>query len=335
MVERKGVPVTSSARIILDSVGPNGARLTTFELTYPRFIHSELMTHRMLSRNSASSRAIPVAKLIERIERDPALPVFWGRNMSGMQAREELREPLKSEVKRDWLELRDIVVKCVKVLQVAGLHKQIANRPLEPWMDITVIATATHWENMRALRVHPDAQPEFDEVMRKAFKLYDESKPQQLHDGQWHLPFVTGYDEGKLREPMGDDDEGNPVPAHDDEELCLISAGRCAAVSYLNHDTGKSEPLKDLDRASKLMTSGHMSPFEHQAMALSTERWNRFGAAMMIDWVKNGIPPGNIWGFRQLRKTLKHEWDFSLMELPDPKEAAKTLKVLTANYKQS
>jgi hypothetical protein len=76
------------AKIILDSVGPNAARLTTFELQYPRIVHAELMTHRVFSRNSASSRAIPTERLLERIERDPVLPVWWGKNQSGMQARE-------------------------------------------------------------------------------------------------------------------------------------------------------------------------------------------------------------------------------------------------------
>ena len=84
----------TDAKIILDSVGPNDARLTTFELTYPRMVHAELMTHRMFSRNSASSRAIPTEKLLARIEEDPVLPVWWGKNQSGMQAREELRRVL-------------------------------------------------------------------------------------------------------------------------------------------------------------------------------------------------------------------------------------------------
>ena len=295
--------MTSAASIILDSVGPNGARLTTFELTYPRFIHAELMTHRMLSRNAASSRAIPVDKLMKRIQEDPAMPVFWGKNNPGMQSKAELQEPLRSEQISDWLQLRDIVIKCVEVFKVRGLHKQLANRPLETWMDITVIATATHWSNMRALRVSPEAQPEFDDLARKMFAAYDVSVPQKLRAGQWHLPFVTRFDEEELR----------AKGIHDDE-LTMVSSGRCAAVSYLNHDSGKSEPNKDNDRAQKLLGNGHMSPFEHVAQAMTKEAWTHFAMQAAVDWVDRGIPMGNLWGWVQFRKTIPNENDFSLMK---------------------
>ena len=304
--------MTSSARIILDSVGPNGSRLTTFELTYPRMVHAELMTHRLLSRNSASSRAIPVKRMIERVVDDPAMPVFWGRANPGMQSNAELDEPILSEIKRDWLQLRDIVVGCVKLFGTMGLHKQLANRPLETWMDITVIATATHWSNMRALRVHPAAQPEIADVMRKAFELYDTSEPQELAHGQWHLPFVTGYDEEVLRPIVDGFTWFHDRAGYSDEDLCMISSGRCAAVSYLNHDTGKSEPDKDVERSKKILSSGHMSPFEHVAQAMTRDQWLTYGRVQATKWVTEGVPVGNLWGWRQYRKTIEHEHDFSL-----------------------
>lgn len=87
-----------STRVLKDSVAPCGKRLTTWELTYPRFVHAELMTHRLFSRNSASSRAIPTEKLIERVEKDPAMPIFWGKNQKGMQAEVEMSPDRKSVV---------------------------------------------------------------------------------------------------------------------------------------------------------------------------------------------------------------------------------------------
>jgi hypothetical protein len=295
--------MTSSASIILDSVGPNGARLTTFELVFPRFILAELNTHRMVSKNAASSRAIPSERLIKRIQEDPAMPVFWGRNNPGMSSNAELQEPLRTEQIADWLQLRDIVIKCVGLFKVRGLHKQLANRPLETWMECTVIATATHWSNLRALRVSPHAQPEFNDLATKMFAAYDASQPQQLRAGQWHLPFVTRFDEEELR-----------TTSVTDEDLCMISAGRCAAVSYLNHDTGKSAPLKDLERAQRLQGNGHMSPFEHVAQAMTGESWTHFAMLAAIDWVDRGIPMGNLHGWSQFRKTLKNEHDFGLIE---------------------
>jgi thymidylate synthase ThyX len=291
--------VASSAKIVLDSIGPNGVRLTTFELTYPRFIHSELMTHRMLSRNSASSRAIPVEKLLKRIEDDPALPVWWGKNQSGMQAAEELTGHELGNVQHAWHDLRFTVLQAVRRLGELGLHKQIANRPVEAWMPITVIVTATHWSNLRALRVSPQAQPEFNDVMKKAFALFDKSTPQVLAAGRWHLPYVTGFDETQFSGSDGATDTG----------LCMISAGRCAAVSYLNQD--KRDVPADIERAHKLMGNGHMSPFEHIAKALTKDEWQAYALAVAGRWIHEGVPVGNLWGWKQFRKTIENEDDFS------------------------
>ena len=290
------------AKIVLDSVGPNGARLTTMELQYPRMVHAELMTHRAFSRNSASSRAIPTEKLLERVERDPVLPVWWGKNQGGMQAREELTGDELSLARAKWLLGRDEAVGRARTLADTGLHKQIANRVVEPWMYITVIVTSTEWGNFFALRDHADAQPELAACAKKAHVLYKESEPQKLASGQWHLPYVEGNDAGQLR------DDGFSV-----QDLCLISVGRCARVSYLTHD-GKRDPLADVALAQeRIRPSGHMSPFEHVAQALSWDEWDRYAAEMAEAWIKRRVPFGNLWGWRQLRKTIVGEHDFGLL----------------------
>ena len=175
------------ARIVLDSIGPNDVRLTTFEITYPRFVHAEFMTHRMFSRNSASSRAIPTNKLLEQIEHNPALPVWWGKNQSGMQAKEEL-DGLSQDVARGlWFIAKRIATDLAKQLHAVGLHKQLANRLIEPWMSITVVWTATEHGNSKGLRVHPDAQPEIEKIMRMAYELHHEHAPMARRAGDWHL----------------------------------------------------------------------------------------------------------------------------------------------------
>lgn len=289
-----------NAKIILDSVGPNNARLTTFELSYPRMVHAELMTHRVFSRNSASSRAIPTEKLLARIESDPAMPVWWGANQSGMQALEELQGEELKQAQRDWLDARNSAVGYARRLTCDGLHKQIANRVVEPWMFITVLVTSTEFSNFFGLRVHPDAQPELRHVAAMALDLYEKSKPQYLTAGQWHLPLVTGNDEATLRND-----------GLDDQKLCLISVGRCARVSYLTHD-GKRDPQADIGLAAdRLQPSGHMSPFEHPAQALTAAEWERYGTLLMREWIERRVPPGNLWGWRQFRKTLGNEHDFA------------------------
>lgn len=283
------------AKIILDSIGPNGARLTTFELSYPRFVHAELMTHRMFSRNSASSRAIPTEKLLARVESDPVLPKWWGKNQGGMQAREELTGAALASARDLWQLASEDALYRVHQLSKAGLHKQIANRVVEPWMFITVVVTATEFSNFFALRDHPDAQPEIADVAAKAHELYRSSVPREVESCGAHLPYVTGYDDTGL-------------PGFDRH---MVSVGRCAAVSYLNQD--KRDPAADQARAEKNLAAGHMSPFEHVAFALTEDDWARYAMQTMRDWWQKRIPPGNLWGWRQFRKDLRNEHDFSLI----------------------
>jgi len=290
------------AKIILDSVGPNGARLTTFELQYPRFVHAELMTHRVFSRNSASSRAIPTERLLERIGTDPVLPVRWGRNQSGMQAREELTGDDLASARAVWLRARNDALDSARFLGKLGLHKQIANRVVEPWMFITVVVTATELSNFFALRDHADAQPELADVAGKAHRLWRASSPRKLESGQYHLPYVNGFDQDDLAKSLTI------------EEICKVSIGRCAAVSYLNQD--RRDPPADLARADKLENSGHMSPFEHVAQALTDLEWEEYAEDLFRQWVVKKIPVGNLWGWRQYRKTLYGEHDFTIAKAP-------------------
>jgi thymidylate synthase ThyX len=290
------------AKIVLDSVGPNDARLTTYELTYPRMVHAELMTHRVFSRNAASSRAIPTEKLLARIETDPAMPVYWGKNQAGMQAREELRGDELTPVVRGWLSLMQRAVDGARSLASLGLHKQIANRVVEPWMDITVIVTATEYGNFFALRDHADAQPELAACAAKAHALYRESEPQRLEAGQWHLPYVTGNDDAQL------------VRDGFVRDMWAVSVGRCARVSYLTHDQ-RRDPAADVALAKdRIQPSGHMSPFEHPAQAMTTPEWERYAEEAAQSWIRHRVPVGNFWGWKQLRKTLPHEHDFGELQ---------------------
>jgi thymidylate synthase ThyX len=261
-------------KILKDSIGPSGKRITTYELRYQRFIHSELMTHRLFSRNSASSRAIPIEKMLKQIEEDPAMPVWWGKNQAGMAAEEELSGKELEKVKENWLSARDHVVHVARILKDFGLHKQIANRVTEPWMFITVILTATEYDNFFKLRCNPAAQPEIRWVAEEMKKLYDSNKPQKLDAGDWHLPLIDRGETDGL----------------DDDSVKKISVGRCARVSYLTHD-GKRDPNEDIVLASKLMSSGHWSPFEHVAMALETQErvgnfvgWRQYRADVDPDY---------------------------------------------------
>jgi thymidylate synthase ThyX len=236
-----------SARVLLDSVSPAGVRLTTLEVTFPRFVLSEFNTHRTFSRNSSSSRAVPTSKLLERIQTDPVLPLEWGRNKAGMSASDVLTDAEEEEAKRIWLSARDAAVEHAKRLLELKVHKQELNRVLEPFLWHTVIVTASEWENFFALRCSPSAQPEIRAAATLMRQALADSTPRPVGYGEWHLPLVQ-------------DDER----VLDLEMQKKISAARCARVSYLTHD-GKREIERDVELHDRLKTDRHLSPFEHVA----------------------------------------------------------------------
>lgn len=278
------------ARIEADSIGPHGVRLTTFVVTFPRIILAEVNTHRMLSRNSASSRAIPVEKQIRKVLEDPFIPVSWGKNGRGMQAKEELDERAAEIARASWLASARLAVEQAQELLALGVHKQITNRLLEPFLWHTCIITATEWENFFALRCHPDAQPEFQVIARMMRDLYSAHVPTQIAFGEWHLPFSDDFEPNGFR--LDSFPDGHyPIVAK-------VSAGRCARVSYELHDGGRSMD-EDCRMAHNLERAGHMSPFEHPAECIP--------ASGEVAFNSFGSPLGNFRGFRQLRKFLPGE----------------------------
>lgn len=243
--------MTITAKIIADSITEDGNRLTTMQLMYPRFIHSEFMTHRVFSRNASSSRAIPIAKMIESVRKDPAMPIHWGKNQAGMQADEELDESYREECRIQWLQAMDDACRHTSVLEYLGAHKQIANRLTEPFQHIHVVVTATEWSNFFALRDHKNAQPEFQELAGKMHELYETNTPKFVAFGDWHLPYTQESD--------------GAIPGR-----IIKSAACCARVSYTNHEGKESRWEEDVKLYERLTTADppHMSPVEHQAMAV-------------------------------------------------------------------
>jgi thymidylate synthase ThyX len=244
------------AKILADSINCKGNRLTSFILTYPRFIHQEVLTHRVFSRNSASSRAIPVQKMIERIQASPAMPIVWGKNQRGMQASEEVQGEQLQQAQNIWLRSMDSAVVHAQSLLELGIHKQIANRLLEPYAHMTTIVTATEFGNFFNLRAHKDAQPEFQELAFLMLEAYKDSKPVRKKAGEWHLPFADQYIQ-----------EGLSL-----EELLKITTARAARISYLNFE-GDIDHVKDYELHDSLLSSGHWSPFEHCARALRSSKF--------------------------------------------------------------
>ncbi|HEY4508730.1 MAG TPA: FAD-dependent thymidylate synthase [Candidatus Paceibacterota bacterium] len=318
-----------SANVVADSVHDR-SRLTTFEVTFPRFILAEFNTHRMLSRNSASSRAIPVWKRLSDIVLYPFIPLQFGKNKAGMQSAEDISQEDTDAACTNWLVGRDVAViqafmlaggenqimkdskgdvravtVCDAVKQLmaqysdvvgkmiplnAGVHKQHANRVLEPYAWHTVIVTGTHWRNFYGLRASTMAQPEIDSVAIEMARAHSASIPEVLEHGEWHLPYVFPEDKQEI--------ENNKT-------LARISSARCARVSYLTHD-GKRSIDADLKMVDGLQSNGHVSPFEHPATTHDTTGayFGNFNGNFSPKWM-------------QYRKMLENEHDFTKLTPTD------------------
>lgn len=254
------------AKIILDSKNPySGVRLTTFELIYPRFIHAEVLTHRLFSRSSASSRAIPVKKMIASIDAEPAMPIHWGKNQKGMSAFQENDEKLcipvfsqelgKFDVtmtpQEAWLHAKDLMIEVASAYERAGYHKQIVNRLLEPFAHMKVCLTSSYFDNFFDLRTNIEtAQPEIVELARKMLEAMNSSNPVER---VIHKPWLSEEEERFL--------------SHNDS--IMVSIARSARVSYETFETGKKSDVESDKRLyHRLFEELHLSPFEHVATAL-------------------------------------------------------------------
>lgn len=274
-----------TVKILLDSINPAGVRITTWILKYPRFIHSEFMTHRDLSKNAASSRAIPINKMIKAVIDEPAVPEFWGANQKGMQAAGQLKGLARVAAQFVWKQSRWLAIAAVWLLDKIGMHKQITNRLLEPWSHITVVMTSTKMANFFALRAHPLAQPEFHVLAYRMLHAYICSQPKLLLWDRWHLPFIEPEDWLEIIKLAASlEMDGNVM-------LAKVSSARCARVSYLTHE-GTRDIEKDLALCDKLLDADpmHASAFEHAAQASDNPN--------AASWLRSNFDP--TW--RQFRK---------------------------------
>lgn len=321
---------TISARTVLRSRNtamPNKV-LSTLLLRYPRWIHAEGRTHRLLdigedwgievrtpslmecddlSRNAASSRAIPVSKMIDDVTSDPAVPLFWGKNVAGMQAPEELPEDLIGIAKNAWHQAMQAAIDHARWLsnlgtregKDIGAHKQIVNRLLEPFSHITVLVSATEWGNFFALRDHEAAEPHIAMLAREIRRELDRTDNiQPLQPGEWHLPFVTSADIDAARTIVDDPEfDGNWV-----DLLISLSVARCASTSYKTVDGFDMTLDRAIALHDKLVGSRpiHASPCEHVARA---DRM-RMNGPYMMGWVHPG-EHRNFIGFRQYRAQIE------------------------------
>lgn len=277
-----------SARIVADSITKDGKRITSIVAVIPRIVLAELNTHRALSKNSASSRAIPFPKMCDMVVNEPFIPMLFQKTHKGMQGTEQFTEVSDiAQCVNMWLDARDKAVASAKELDNFGVTKQLCNRILEPFMYHTVLLTATDWENFIALRAHKDAEVHIQDFAYKVIDVLNDSTPKVLMEGEWHIPFGDNIDYDRVSKLHSED---RIVPnAVVLASIIEIATARCARVSYNNFE-GKDDYEADMKLHDQLLESGHMSPFEHCAQAASGDTIS-----------------GNFKGYVQYRKMFSGE----------------------------
>ena len=287
-----------SAKVICDSISEQGVRLTTFEIEYPRIVMSEFNTMRAISKNSSSSRAIPVSKMLEHTKSINLKPVYFGSKKSGMQAGDELVGEDLQYAKSTWESALHSMVHSAKILDELGVAKEVCNRLVEPFQLVKVVCTATDWENFFNLRLHPDSDPNICMLAYKMYQAMQESEPVKLKSGEWHLPFVDKLlDENLNLISYGvsheDDTYGtmhNPVTL---EQAIKLSAASCASVSYRTEGMTLEKADKIFDMLIKAEVI-HASPFEHLATPTSKEIEIENSDYLTVGFI-NKVGDSNTW----------------------------------------
>ncbi len=265
--------MTIKATIIADSIS-NGSRITTFELEYPRWIHAEILTHRLFSRNAASSRAIPVSKTAKQVKSNPERPIIWGTNKPGMQSTGEITGTKLLLVKAVWNATAWLAGSSSILLSKLGLHKQWANRVAEYAQTYKVVVTSTEFDNFFHLRKHKDAQPEIKELAELMYVAVKLNDPTLLKEGEWHLPYIT----------TKFSDDNTIIYSSNGVDLTLeeaqqVSASCCAQISYRQLDVSLEKAKKIFIMLIKAEVI-HASPFEH----LATPITNKDNFISVEDW---------------------------------------------------
>ena len=312
-------PTNITAKVICDSISEQGVRLTTFEIEYPRIVMSEFNTMRAISKNSSSSRAIPVSKMLEHTKTINLKPVYFGSKKSGMQAGEELVGQSLTDAQAVWEGALTNAVADAKLLDNIGVAKEVTNRLVEPFQLVKVVCTATDWDNFFNLRLHPDSDPNICMLAYKMYKAMEEFKPYELKEGEYHLPYVNVGWNGK-GEMCYCDEDFNSVEL---EQAIKLSAASCASVSYRTEGMTLEKADKIFDMLIKAEVI-HSSPFEHIATPVKP-KYNELGYVRVNcsepqSW-EEGIThmnkqgqlcSGNLRGWVQYRHLLPNNtnWEF-------------------------
>lgn len=316
------MPTKISAKIVADSVCPRGHRITSMVLVFPRYILAEFNTHRMLSRNSASSRAIPFKKMVHAVKSDPFIPLQWMKDHKGMQGNEFLKGFKAKLCSFFWILASRMAILMARILHMTGLTKQLCNRILEPFMWHSVLVTATEWDNFFFQRANKGADIHMQVLAHAMLDTMNSYIPVKKKEGEWHIPF-QGEINDDLVIPLVSPDTNSEQSLWDAVEplFIKIATAKAARISYTSVGQEQQEDYAaDIKLHDKLWDYPHPSPFEHCAQVPTQYEYN---ANRVTTCIKYNVPVyhlgvfGNFYGWKQYRKMLpneNHRDDFRLVK---------------------
>lgn len=322
-----------SAKVVAHSKAKQtGKEIITFELEFPRIVLAEFNTHNALSKNSSSSRAIPVLTMLEQVRKSPSMPIRFGAANKGMQdagehndlviVSNELAESWGGMYPDDaWYYAANQAADLAQAFHEAGYAKQICNRLIEPFQRMKVVMTATELANFLWLRDHQAADPTIEALAKEIKRAYINSEAVELDVGDWHVPYFGGEGVGYWLKGCG----------IDLQEALDISASCAAQASYRKLDDSLEKAKSVVERLNlgvDINEPMHVSPTEHQATPIAetkgcfggsyedatifpqTEVNVPFSPRTWQDGVthvkKNGtLCSGNLEGWVQYRKLIK------------------------------
>ena len=295
------------AEIVAHSLSPQGDELISVLCTFPRIILAEVNTHRMLSKNTSSSRAIPFHKMVKTVQENPFIPITWQKDHKGMQGNEYLIDRKHENAVYEWLKSRDYAVKQAKMMNNDGVTKQLCNRLLEPFMWTTMLITGSKegWDNFFNLRCpsyfgkwkswretcaatgtifeapllerlqNNKGQAEIH-MMALAEAIYDavnESTPKQLKAGEWHIPFANKLLELKVAYTDDGLDYKEKCTLEDKIAMSVAMAARTSYTVVGHEKELNAHSLINLHDRLLTQTPPHSSPLEHCARAMSDDEY--------------------------------------------------------------
>lgn len=275
------------AKMVLDSIGPNGARLSTIRLCYPMRVHWDLLTHRVFSRNASSGRSISVTRMVHWLDGNVSKPLSWladGKSMKSSGELPALKADLADIV---WQEAYEDARKHALRLEAIGVHRQDANALLIPFGWINVLVTSTTFDNFLCLRATSNARPEMERVAVGIGKALRDSEATPLREGEWHLPFIT-------------EDEWETFPIAD---LLKLSVSRCGHLTNQALDTPKVTHAHELGRYDRFLEECAWSTFEHQAQPQEEGECRRSGNFLGWDQYRQSLP-----------KSVHHAFDYATLD---------------------